>query len=143
MTVHAGQHDPFTIKSGAALNNGNGKRGNGNGKDNGGGNGINGGNKILITSTTTSGLSRGLLTYLQSIGGDIFWSGDTFTDQMLKGVNGGVDMAGHSWASVRYVLNVVTFSYTTAFYDWSKWEYLLDWCALHGYNFPLAPGGQE
>jgi alpha-N-acetylglucosaminidase len=38
---------------------------------------------------------------------------------------------------------VVTYSYTMAWYDWAKWEYLLDWASLHGVNMPLAIGGQE
>ncbi|KAL1405857.1 hypothetical protein Q8F55_007535 [Vanrija albida] len=97
--------------------------------------------KVTIKSCTTSGLSRGLLEYLRSIGGDIFWSGDTFAHNQLKIADAELD--GGAWGSIRYFLNVVTYSYTTAFYQWDKWEYLLDWAALHGVNLPLAVGGQE
>ena len=50
---------------------------------------------------------------------------------------------GTSWATYRYLFNAVTFSYTTAWYDWPQWEYLLDWASLHGINLPLAISGQE
>ena len=37
----------------------------------------------------------------------------------------------------------MTFSYTTAFWDWHEWELELDWLALRGVNLPLAMVGQE
>lgn len=43
----------------------------------------------------------------------------------------------------RYYLNVVTFGYTTPYWDWSRWEKELDWMALHGINMPLAPVASE
>lgn len=144
----AGQHDAYTIKpktngNGNAYGNGQGN-GQGKGKGNGKGQGQENGNghnvKVVITSSTTSGLSRGLLAYLRSAGGDIYWSGDNFSslpDPLST------DLSGHSWAQLRYFLNVVTYSYTTAFYGWEKWEYLLDWSALHGFNLLLSSGGQE
>ena len=39
--------------------------------------------------------------------------------------------------------NVVTSSYTMAFWDWPRWEAEIDWMALHGVNLPLALSGQE
>lgn len=101
------------------------------------------GQKITITSGTTSGLTRGLLEYLRTLGGDIWWSGDNFASNNLASKISDTQLAGSSWAEHRHFLNVVTYSYTMNWYDWSKWEYLLDWMALHGYNLPLAPGGQE
>lgn len=43
----------------------------------------------------------------------------------------------------RYHFNTVTFGYTTAFWDFEKWELLLDWLALRGVNLPLAWNGYE
>jgi len=97
---------------------------------------------VTVTSATTPGLARGLLEYLRKRGGDIFWSGDTF-DENLTRRPAPASFSGSSWAEHRYFLNVVTYSYTTAFYDWEKWEYLLDWAVLHGVTLPLAVGGQE
>ena len=44
----------------------------------------------------------------------------------------------HTWA-----FNVVGFSYSTAWWDWARWERELDWMALHGVNLALAFVGQE
>lgn len=40
-------------------------------------------------------------------------------------------------------LKIVTFGYTTAFWQWEEWELQLDWMALHGINLPLAWVGFE
>jgi alpha-N-acetylglucosaminidase len=42
-----------------------------------------------------------------------------------------------------YYLQPCTYSYTTAFWDWARWEREIDWMALHGINMPLAMTGQE
>lgn len=42
-----------------------------------------------------------------------------------------------------YYLQPCTFSYTTAYWDWTRWEQEIDWMALHGVNLPLALTGQE
>jgi len=43
----------------------------------------------------------------------------------------------------RHYFNVCTFGYTTAFWDWARWEKEIDWMALHGINMPLAMNAQE
>ncbi|TLS45255.1 alpha-N-acetylglucosaminidase [Streptomyces montanus] len=43
----------------------------------------------------------------------------------------------------RYHFNVCTFGYTTAFWDWTRWERHIDWMALHGVTTPLAMTGME
>jgi len=43
----------------------------------------------------------------------------------------------------RYWFNYCAFSYSLAFWDWSQWEWMIDWMALHGINMPLAVTGQE
>lgn len=43
----------------------------------------------------------------------------------------------------RYYLNVVTFGYTTPYWDWERWEQEIDWMALHGINMTLAPIASE
>ncbi|BDA50506.1 Alpha-N-acetylglucosaminidase [Coccomyxa sp. Obi] len=42
-----------------------------------------------------------------------------------------------------YYQNVVTPSYSMAFWDWERWEQEIDWMALQGINLPLAFSGQE
>ncbi|WIA09974.1 hypothetical protein OEZ85_010186 [Tetradesmus obliquus] len=39
--------------------------------------------------------------------------------------------------------NVVTMSYSMAFWEWDRWEAELDWMALQGINLPLMPLGME
>lgn len=43
----------------------------------------------------------------------------------------------------RYYLNYCTFSYSMAFWDWSRWEREIDWMALHGINLPLVATGTD
>lgn len=44
---------------------------------------------------------------------------------------------------LRYDFNYCTFSYSMAFWDWSRWQEEIDWMALHGINMPLAAVGHE
>ena len=44
---------------------------------------------------------------------------------------------------ISYFNNVVTFSYSYAWYDFSQWEAWLDWAALNGINVMIAYTGQE
>lgn len=43
----------------------------------------------------------------------------------------------------RYFLNYCTFGYTFLFWQWDKWEELIDWMMLAGYNLILNPVGTE
>ena len=43
----------------------------------------------------------------------------------------------------RYYLNYCTFSYSMAFWDWTRWEQELDWMALHGINLCLDIVGAD
>lgn len=43
----------------------------------------------------------------------------------------------------RFFLNYCTFGYTMPWWNWRKWERLIDWMALNGVNMPLAQGGTE
>ncbi|MGH9325682.1 MAG: alpha-N-acetylglucosaminidase [Terriglobia bacterium] len=42
-----------------------------------------------------------------------------------------------------HYFNVVTFGYSTPFWDWERWERELDWMALHGVTMSYAMTGQE
>lgn len=42
-----------------------------------------------------------------------------------------------------YHLNFCTFSYTTAYWDWERWQREIDWMAMHGVTMPLAVVGHE
>lgn len=42
---------------------------------------------------------------------------------------------------LRYYMNYETFSYSTPFWDWARWQQEIDFMALHGINMPLALTG--
>jgi alpha-N-acetylglucosaminidase len=48
-----------------------------------------------------------------------------------------------AWAKSRYFLNYCTFGYSMPWWDWTQWEFFIDWMALNGINQPLAVTGQE
>lgn len=43
----------------------------------------------------------------------------------------------------RYLFNYCTFGYSMPWWDWERWEEMIDYMALQGVNLPLAPIGQE
>ncbi|KAL1443371.1 hypothetical protein MTO96_007459 [Rhipicephalus appendiculatus] len=43
----------------------------------------------------------------------------------------------------RYYQNVCTASYSTVWWNWTRWEQEIDWMALNGINLPLAFTAQE
>ena len=43
----------------------------------------------------------------------------------------------------RYYLNYCTYNYTMSWWDWDRWQWEIDWMALHGINMPLSLTGQN
>jgi len=43
----------------------------------------------------------------------------------------------------RYYQNVCTFSYSSVWWNWTRWQREIDWMALNSINLPLALTGQE
>lgn len=100
---------------------------------------------VHISGNTEIALATGLRWYLVHVmKRDLYWFIGSRLDKMssclprLK-----APQSGSSIVPWRYHFNTVTFSYTTAFWDWSDWELQLDWMALHGINLPLAWLGYE
>ncbi len=64
------------------------------------------------------------------------WSGNRFCAPapMPEGA------CGSAVSPVRHhqYFNVVTFGYSTPYWDWPRWEKEIDWMALHGIDMPLA-----
>ncbi|KAF9912980.1 hypothetical protein BX616_010194 [Lobosporangium transversale] len=103
---------------------------------------------IMIEGATLSGLGAGLNYYLRNACEvEMSWSGDRFMDvpntpPAIQDPEGkGVIRA--SFVPWRYYMNVVTFGYSFAFWDWKRWERELDWMMLNGVNMALAMVGQE
>ncbi|KAF9919885.1 hypothetical protein FBU30_010408 [Linnemannia zychae] len=104
---------------------------------------------IAIEGATLSALGVGLNHYLKHICKvELTWSGDRF-DQLpevppLIPAEAGVDgIVRASFVPWRYYMNVVTFGYSFAFWDWKRWQLELDWMMLNGINMALAMVGQE
>jgi len=83
---------------------------------------------IAIEGKTLSALGAGLNHYLKEVCKvEMTWSGDRF-DQLPTvpplipaeaGVDGTVRASFVPW---RYYMNVVTFGYSFAFWDWNRWQ---------------------
>ncbi|RUS31983.1 hypothetical protein BC938DRAFT_476575 [Jimgerdemannia flammicorona] len=100
--------------------------------------------KILIRGSSPIAITSGLNHYLKYYCKvDSYWSSNRFAEIpiTLPRVNGTV--SGGSNVQWRYYLNVVTFSYSTAWWNFERWEQEIDWMALNGINMPLAFVGQE
>ncbi|KAG0296885.1 hypothetical protein BGZ96_008240 [Linnemannia gamsii] len=104
---------------------------------------------IAIEGATLSALGAGLNHYLKQVCKvEMTWSGDRF-DQLpvvppLIPAEAGVDgIVRASFVPWRYYMNVVTFGYSFAFWDWKRWQRELDWMMLTGINMALAMVGQE
>lgn len=100
--------------------------------------------KPYIGGSTLSAASRGIGHYLSHEAHlQISWNSLrlslTETDLPLPCC----DVTYHTGTQLRYYLNYCTFSYTTAFWTWERWEQEIDWMALHGVNMPLQTVGTE
>ena len=96
---------------------------------------------LVVRGNTPVAQCRGFYAAVRESGrGICSWSGCCFAPGNWPA---GMQLRGCSPFPLRYYLNVVTFGYTTAFWDWSRWEQEIDWMALHGINAPLALTAQE
>lgn len=98
--------------------------------------------RLTVGGTSAVAMCRGLYDYLkEQCHCQMAWEGaqlsipERLPDMKRRRVEAKVPL--------RQAFNVVTFSYSTAFWDWKRWEYEIDWMALHGINMPLAMTGQE
>jgi hypothetical protein len=128
--------------------------------------------QVNIAATTRSAAASGLYWYLKNaLGCQVTWGADqldmlvVFPDANASASSppsspssSSTGSAGASppvslpdWARTavlastpwRHAWNMVTFGYTSTWWDWARWERELDWMALHGVNLPLAFVGQE
>ena len=96
---------------------------------------------LHISGSSGVAICRGYYDFIKSQGWGIeSWSGRRFAagelpDTYKKSVKS--PFAHH------YYLNVVTYGYTTPYWDWNRWSREIDWMALHGFDMPLALCAQE
>lgn len=99
------------------------------------------GGVLKINGSSGVALCRGFYSYIKSKGAGIStWSGSRFvpftpTDEAEKVVK--TPYRDH------YYMNVVTFGYTTPYWDKERWDKEIDWMALHGIDMPLMLVAQE
>ncbi|PKU65022.1 alpha-N-acetylglucosaminidase [Dendrobium catenatum] len=108
------------------------------------------GPEIMIEGSTAVEVSSGLHWYLK------YWCGAHISWDKTGGVQvdtvpspGSLPRVEGQGVKVErpvpwnYYQNVVTSSYSFAWWDWKRWEKEIDWMALQGVNLPLAFNGQE
>ncbi len=101
------------------------------------------GSKVVVTGDSYVSLAVGINWYLKYYAGiHLAWNNmHPHLPEVLPPVT---TPERHSTSyALRYDFNYCTFSYSMAFWDWSRWEEELDWMALHGITLPLAAVGQE
>lgn len=98
-------------------------------------------NKVHITGNSPVALARGAYHYVRSYGkGMVTWAGTRLNmPAPLPMANERIETP----YQYRYYFNVVTHGYTTAYWDWPRWEKEIDWMAMHGMNMPLIAGAHE
>ena len=101
------------------------------------------GKKVVVRGNTYVNMAVGLNWYLKYYAGiNLTWNGMTAElPDVLPPVR--EPMRRETDLRLRYDFNYCTYSYTMAFWDWTRWEKEIDWMALHGINLPLAAVGQE
>lgn len=97
--------------------------------------------KILVKGNSEVALCRGAYDYLKKeCNSLISWSGNNIhIPDQLPDVNRKIETP----YQFRYYFNVVTHGYTTAYWDWPRWEKEIDWMAVHGMDMPLIGGAHE
>lgn len=99
--------------------------------------------RLVIVGTTGAAAALGLNYYLQSFCScSVTWAGRQLAvpfplPPVLKAVK--VQTNDRFF----YYQNVCTASYTSVWWNWTRWEQEIDWMALNGINLPLAFTGQE
>jgi alpha-N-acetylglucosaminidase len=98
-------------------------------------------NKVFITASDQVALCRGAYQYLSSKCSTIVnWSGTRASlPKQLPAYTNTVKIS----YPYHFYFNVVSHAYSTAYWDWARWEKEIDWMAVHGINMPLLPGAFE
>lgn len=101
------------------------------------------GSKVVIRGNNPVSIASGLNWYLKYYAGiHLSWNGmQAKLPEVLPAV---AQKERHETdMKYRYDFNYCTYSYTMAFWDWTRWEKEIDWMALHGINLLLAMVGTD
>ncbi|XP_018597361.2 alpha-N-acetylglucosaminidase isoform X1 [Scleropages formosus] len=100
-------------------------------------------NSVVVKGSSGVAVATGIYNYLKYFCNcHVSWSGNQLNlPRPLPPVTGVLRISTpHRF---RYYQNVCTQSYSTVWWDWSRWEREIDWMAFNGINLPLAFTGQE
>jgi alpha-N-acetylglucosaminidase len=99
--------------------------------------------RLIVTGTDSIAVAAGIGRFAKTeCGLSATWDNDRWLQLPAELVDVG-PVSHTTELSVRYYLNFVTYGYTTAFWDWNRWEREIDWMALHGINTPLMALAHE
>ncbi|MFO7729821.1 MAG: alpha-N-acetylglucosaminidase [Spirochaetia bacterium] len=98
---------------------------------------------IHIRGNTQGNMAVGFYWYLKKYcNAHISWSGNNLTlPEKLPQISHKI--VKKSQVDYRYYFNFCTHSYSTAFWDWQRWEKEIDLMAMYGINMPFVVVGQE
>lgn len=99
------------------------------------------GGRVSVKGTTGVAICRGTYEYLKNKC-HCFVSSEGSNIHLPAKFPDGREVGGCP-VQYRHYYNICTFGYTTAFWDWPRWQREVDWMALHGINMPLALTGQD
>ncbi|MBS1705987.1 MAG: alpha-N-acetylglucosaminidase C-terminal domain-containing protein [Armatimonadetes bacterium] len=98
--------------------------------------------EIQIAASSSVAAARAAYTYLKvGCQAQVNWSGQHLPRPLCHPQVFEVEVRART--RYRHYYNMCTCSYSTAFWDWPRWERELDWMALHGINMPLSLAGQD
>ncbi|MFK4806986.1 alpha-N-acetylglucosaminidase TIM-barrel domain-containing protein [Microbacterium sp. ZW CA_36] len=92
---------------------------------------------LTLRGTDLVATASAFARYLQSHGQRITWESPAIAPAWTVWPDS-PETAQTTGFGIRYHLNVVTHGYSTAYWDWPRWERELDWMALHGVTHPLV-----
>ena len=99
-------------------------------------------NRLHVAATDGLSACVGIHRYLnRACGVRVTW--DTDLPLRLGGLPDSGPLHGKARVDEFSYLNFCTFSYSTAYWDWDRWEREIDWMALHGVTMPLQLVGHE
>ena len=99
--------------------------------------------KILLNGSTTSAQTAAFGWYLKHVAGaQLSWNGDQL-DLPARLPAPAAPIAISTPYPNRFAFNYCTLSYTSAFWDWERWQRELDFLATSGFNQVLLTAGME
>lgn len=100
--------------------------------------------KIRIEGNTTSAILMGSHWYLRHVAGvSVSWNGDSLARLPATLPAPLKQIRRDASAKHRFALNDTNDAYTGPYWDWKRWEWLIDVLALHGINEVLVYMGAE